>query len=335
MGLEALKLSPASLRAGGATWLVDEGIEISKVRFFGRWARLRSLERYIQVARAQQIILEIPTFTSQKLKEFLAKYIFLARLPAFLAHSILPENLLTASYIAAFGPSHAIAAARSGGRFSQPIQESGDQRWAFERRPISRSGMGRPEESSAFLQARSEVHQYAKRVVSERVLGAKEAAAEKNENVKSWMTWSREWLAWGLTRTKGKVLPVCLLVSLMILLLSRPLLYVVIARGLAMMIRVALRRSVGLIVIFLDALLDEAAANLEANLLAAPTAGVQRMQDPEIPHELRQRYSFGAIFMRLFCACIGALLGRFVFVPRYQALGAARGPPTHLDHLDS
>lgn len=31
--LGSLKLSPASLRAGGATWLVDEGFEISRIRF--------------------------------------------------------------------------------------------------------------------------------------------------------------------------------------------------------------------------------------------------------------------------------------------------------------
>lgn len=49
--LNSLKLAPASLRAGGATWLVDEGVEISRIRFMGRWAHMRSLEHYIQVDR--------------------------------------------------------------------------------------------------------------------------------------------------------------------------------------------------------------------------------------------------------------------------------------------
>ena len=53
LNIESLRLSPASLRAGGATWLVDQGIEVSRVRFLGRWAHMRSLEHYIQVARAQ------------------------------------------------------------------------------------------------------------------------------------------------------------------------------------------------------------------------------------------------------------------------------------------
>ena len=40
-------LPPLSVRG-----LVDEGLEINRIRFSGRWAHLRSLEHYIQVARA-------------------------------------------------------------------------------------------------------------------------------------------------------------------------------------------------------------------------------------------------------------------------------------------
>ena len=48
--------------------------------------------------------------------------------------------------------------------------------------------------------------------------------------------------------------------------------YVIIAKALTLSIRLALRRSLGLIVILLDAILDEAAAQLEANLIHAPSA---------------------------------------------------------------
>ena len=59
LNLESLKLSPASLRAGGATFLIDQGVEGNRIRFIGRWANRRSLEHYIQVARVQQISLSI------------------------------------------------------------------------------------------------------------------------------------------------------------------------------------------------------------------------------------------------------------------------------------
>ena len=55
MKIRELRLSPASLRAGGATLLVDQGMEINRVRLLGRWAHLRSLEHYVQIARAEQI----------------------------------------------------------------------------------------------------------------------------------------------------------------------------------------------------------------------------------------------------------------------------------------
>jgi hypothetical protein len=45
-----LGLSPASLRAGGATALFLSGIEIARLRFMGRWKTDASLQAYIQEA---------------------------------------------------------------------------------------------------------------------------------------------------------------------------------------------------------------------------------------------------------------------------------------------
>lgn len=132
--LHSLHLSPASLRAGGATWLVDEGVEISRVRFLGRWSHLRSLEHYIQVARAQQITLSLSSVIALQLKEFLARFHFLVHLPAFLAERVPAESLLIVPPLDDFPASHAIIRARAWGRLSQAVPQSGGERRAFEGR---------------------------------------------------------------------------------------------------------------------------------------------------------------------------------------------------------
>ena len=45
-----LPLTPGSLRAGGATWLVTSGTEIARIRFLGRWKSDTGLAAYIQEA---------------------------------------------------------------------------------------------------------------------------------------------------------------------------------------------------------------------------------------------------------------------------------------------
>lgn len=134
--VDTLRLSPASLRAGGATWLVDEGVEISRVRFLGRWAHLRSLEHYIQVAKAQQIALAVAPGVAADLKKFISKYHFLIHLPAFLACTVPNEHLLCPERLPELSPGHAIAAARAWGRSSQTIPKSGGERGALERGTI-------------------------------------------------------------------------------------------------------------------------------------------------------------------------------------------------------
>lgn len=132
--LGTLHLSPASLRAGGATWLVDEGMEIGRIRFLGRWSRLRSLEHYIQVARAQQITLSISPAIAQKLKKFLARFHFLIHLPAFLACDVPSESLVATEVPVDFAAGHAISGARAWGRLASAVSKGGDQ-W----RPLERS----------------------------------------------------------------------------------------------------------------------------------------------------------------------------------------------------
>lgn len=157
LNIESLRLSPASLRAGGATWLVDQGIEVSRVRFLGRWAHMRSLEHYIQVARAQQITLSIAPTIALQLKKFLMRFHFLVHLPAFLADQVPEENLLRTEFSAIPSPSHAIAGARAWGRLAEAVSQGGSQCGTLERCPVSRSQLGGPTEGSQVLQTRSQV----------------------------------------------------------------------------------------------------------------------------------------------------------------------------------
>ena len=94
LNLGSLRLSPASLRAGGATWMLDGKEEVSRIRFLGRWFNLRSLEHYLQVARAQQIAISLPHATTTQLKEKLCRNFFMLCLPCFLAAEVAPENLV-------------------------------------------------------------------------------------------------------------------------------------------------------------------------------------------------------------------------------------------------
>lgn len=128
LNISQLRLSPASLRAGGATWLIDEGFEVSRELFMGRWAHLRSLEHYIQVARAQQIALSIPASTTDSLKSFLLQHMFLLVLPVFFRSQVAPEHLALSEVFTPVSSSHVVTAARSWGRLDETVQE-GHGRW--------------------------------------------------------------------------------------------------------------------------------------------------------------------------------------------------------------
>ena len=50
-----VRLAPASLRAGGASHLHLTGLEVSRLKFRGRWGSERSLGHYLQIALARQV----------------------------------------------------------------------------------------------------------------------------------------------------------------------------------------------------------------------------------------------------------------------------------------
>lgn len=126
--ITSMKLSPASLRAGGATWMLDEGIEVSRIRFQGRWANLRSLEHYLQVARAQQLALDITPRIVDHLKSLLMKSSYMLSLPKFFTAQVPSEHLVTSVTFELSQRDHVVRGVREWGRLAKAVQEDGNHR---------------------------------------------------------------------------------------------------------------------------------------------------------------------------------------------------------------
>ena len=77
LGLGHCRFTPASLRAGGASYWYQSGMPIASLKFLGRWASEATLAHYVQFATAQQILLRVPDSTSQYLRSVLLQGFFL------------------------------------------------------------------------------------------------------------------------------------------------------------------------------------------------------------------------------------------------------------------
>ena len=71
--LDGYRLSPASLRAGGATFQLECGVPVASIRFHGAWASERSLCCYLQEAEAAGVLLSIGPCQARRLQFYLAK----------------------------------------------------------------------------------------------------------------------------------------------------------------------------------------------------------------------------------------------------------------------
>lgn len=142
------------------------------------------------------------------------------------------------------------------------------------------------------------------------------------------------WLAWLVAKARLRVGLAVVLTILTLVLLSRPLFYAVLAKSFAITLRLLLRRSVGLMVLLVDTILDEAATSLEASLLTAPSAAGPPnqvrpqfdMQPPRVLHDY---------VVRILFAFIGLLIGHRL--PRVARVDR-NNPPLdsawfELDHL--
>lgn len=174
-------------------------------------------------------------------------------------------------------------------------------------------------------------NQYAKRMVSERALGnapnPEQIGVEQNSARYRCCSWKRT-LEW---KTRGRVLLASVACLITLLILSRPLFYIVFARSLKVLVRVALRRSVGLLVLLIDSILDEAAASLEAGLLAAPTAPLEPSVTPAVfdqqtRFEIQQQHTVMSLLINGLFTLVGIILGRHWhgFPTRLHVAGAQR-----------
>ena len=77
LGLLHCRLTPASLRAGGASYFYLSGMPISSLKFMGRWTSEATLAHYIQFATAQQVLLRLSDRTSRNLRLLLLQGFFL------------------------------------------------------------------------------------------------------------------------------------------------------------------------------------------------------------------------------------------------------------------
>lgn len=163
-------------------------------------------------------------------------------------------------------------------------------------------------------------NQFAKRRVSERALGRGVSTVPEPTTYQRWCLRLKSWRTWLFTFMRARLVLSIGLIVLLLVLLSRPLFYLVLAKGLALCIRLALRRSVGLVAIILDAILDEVAVNLETTLIAPPAAG------PSVPlqtagYELQQSQFFAQWLWHAFFGFLGAIIGH-----RLRAPPAVRTP---------
>ena len=83
------------------------------------------------------------------------------------------------------------------------------------------------------------------------------------------------------------------------------------AKSTAVVVRLMLRRSIGFVVTILDAILDEAAAHLEASLLTAPAQhSLPHQPTSGQPFVIQQQFSVHAYVFHVIFTILGALVGR-------------------------
>ena len=94
LSLQSVQYSPASLRAGGATFYFDEFEDVGKLRLLGRWASMQSLEHYVQVGKGQQLLQTMSVKATRKLKTVLTHGHYFLALPSKLASEVDRQNLV-------------------------------------------------------------------------------------------------------------------------------------------------------------------------------------------------------------------------------------------------
>lgn len=126
------KYTPASLRAGGATFLFDEMEDTQRLRFLGRWSNIQSLEHYIQSAKANQLMQTLSEKSTRSIERLLKRGGFLLKLPKKFQEVIAEEHNLDSAEFRIDGPIWKTC--RDWGRATQKVEESSSGRGAPQRR---------------------------------------------------------------------------------------------------------------------------------------------------------------------------------------------------------
>jgi hypothetical protein len=82
LDLGNLKLSPGSLRAGGATHLLETGVAVANIKFMGGWKSEHSLAAYLQEAEAAATLLTLSDTAATRLELILTQVNFAMWPPA-------------------------------------------------------------------------------------------------------------------------------------------------------------------------------------------------------------------------------------------------------------
>lgn len=129
-----------------------------------------------------------------------------------------------------------------------------------------------------------------------------------------------------MARAKVKTGLTLFMLFVTIALLSRPTFYSVLAKVIVVSVRAIVRRTVGLVVLLLDALLDEAAASLEASLITPPTP-THLPEHLNAAHAPAPRSMYELLWHGLFTV-LGVLIGQRL--PRANRPDRNAQPPTRL-----
>lgn len=172
--------------------------------------------------------------------------------------------------------------------------------------------------------------------MSEKALGPKKEDFENQKPKDCWKQIGKHCKSFGgwlLSKAKLRLGLAFAVSLLLVMLLSRPLFYVVLAKSVALTVRVSLRRTMGLVAAVLDAILDEAATHLENNLNPTPMVTYQTAQSASGPtpqqfqqFQVQPMNSFVAYLLHGMCTLLGVIIGHRL--PRAPIL--ARTPPAHL-----
>ena len=134
-------------------------------------------------------------------------------------------------------------------------------------------------------------------------------AKEKDSHLGRWSFHCvNQWLVRLKESFKGRWFPVVIFLFLLLLIASRPAFGRLCGRLLGLSIKVAIRRTAGLIVTIVDCVLDEAAMQVEEILTGAPHDSSPTDDRPI--HIVQQSYSLTHFLTNALCIFFGSLLQR-------------------------